>query len=37
MSWWLWTLIVLVVVTLLFVSLGRWLQTKGNSVERHRD
>ena len=37
MSWWLWTLIVLVVVTLLFVSFGRWLQTKGNSVERHRD
>jgi hypothetical protein len=37
MPWWAWTLILLVVVTLLLGSLGRWMQAKGRSVERHRD
>jgi hypothetical protein len=37
MPWWAWTLIVLVVVSLLLGSLGRWLQKKGSSVERNRE
>jgi len=37
MPWWAWILIILVVVTLLAGSVGRWLQSKGSAAERNRD
>jgi hypothetical protein len=37
MSWFVWVLIVLVLLTVGFVAVGRALQRKGRDIERHRD
>jgi hypothetical protein len=37
MSWFVWVLIVLVILTVGFVAVGRALQRKGRDIERHRD
>jgi len=35
--WFLWLVIVAIVLTVLFVAIGRGLQRKGRDMERHRD
>jgi hypothetical protein len=37
MPWFGWLLIVAAILTFVAAGVGRWLQAKGRSVERHRD